>query len=428
MSNSAPAKRNPWTWVTSLYFTEGLPYIVVIAVSVIMYKRLGVSNADIGIYTSWLYLPWVIKPLWSPLVDLKSTKRNWFLSMQVVIALAFLGVAVTLPGNNFLALTLAFFWLAAFSSATHDIAADGYYMLALTEKKQSFFLGIRSTFYRLAIITGQGLLVVIAGLFETYYGDNQQAWSVTMGIAAAIMLTLSIYNFILVPNIEHQENVNEKKSSFFEIFASFFRKKNIGIALAFILLYRLGEAQLVKMASPFLLDDTAVGGLGLSTAEVGTIYGTLGVIALSVGGILGGIFISRDGLGKWLFPMILALNLPNLGYVLLAWFEPTSSIWAMIVVVVEQFGYGLGFAGYLMYLIYVAEGISKTAHYAIATGFMALGMMLPGMISGVIQEAIGYFGFFIWTIISAIPCIILTRFLIYPYDFGKKNNAETVIN
>lgn len=418
-------KRNPWTWVTSLYFTEGLPYIIVIAVSVIMYKRLGVSNAEIGLYTSWLYLPWVIKPLWSPLVDLKSTKRKWFLAMQVVIALSFLGVAVVLPTSHFLALTLAFFWISAFSSATHDIAADGYYMLALSEKQQSFFLGIRSTFYRLAIVSGQGLLVIVAGLLETSYGDNHTAWSITMVIAAGIMLALSIYNFLLTPNIEQSESfVKAEKVTFLEVFKSFFRKKNIGVALAFILLYRLGEAQLVKMASPFLLDEKTTGGLELSTTAVGTIYGTFGVIALSIGGILGGVLISRDGLGKWMLPMILALNLPNLLYVLLAWFQPSSVLWVMSVVVVEQFGYGLGFAAYLMYLIYVAEGISKTAHYAIGTGFMALGMMLPGMISGIIQEEIGYFGFFVWVVISAVPCILLVKYLDFPPEYGKKNKTE----
>lgn len=415
------ASKNPWTWVSSLYFTEGLPYIIVIAVSVIMYKRLGVSNAEIGIYTSWLYLPWVIKPLWSPIVDLKSTKRKWFLAMQVLIGIAFLGVAFSLPTNYSVALSLTFLWIIAFSSATHDIAADGFYMLALPEKMQSFFLGIRSTFYRLAIIAGQGLLVIIAGYLEEKYGDNTSAWSTTMIIAAAIMLILSLYNYLFTPDVERTEIFDTEKRSFFAILKSFFQKKNIVVALAFVLLYRFGEAQLVKMASPFLLDGMAVGGLNLSTTEVGTIYGTFGIIALSLGGILGGILISKDGLGKWMLPMILALNVPNILYVLLAWLQPSSIGWVMSVVVIEQFGYGFGFAAYLMFLIYMAEGESKTSHYAIATGFMALGMMLPGMISGIIQEAIGYFGFFIWVVISAIPAIILVRYLDFPKEFGKKN-------
>ncbi|WP_394346657.1 MFS transporter [Robertkochia marina] len=415
------SKKNPWWWVSSLYFTEGIPYVIVITVSVIMYKKLGVSNADIGLYTSLLYLPWVIKPIWSPLVDLKGTKRKWFLGMQLLVALAFLLTGFTLGTSAFFMISLACFWMAAFASATNDIASDGYYMIALSEKKQSFFLGVRSTFYRLAMITGQGLIVVIAGLLEERFGDNTKAWSYTMIITGVLMIVLTLINFFTTPAIEENtEDTSGKQLDFIGVFKSFFEKKQIGMALAFVLLYRLGESQLVKMASPFLLDERSTGGLALSTTEVGTIYGTLGIIALSLGGILGGLVISRDGLGKWMMPMILALNLPNLFYVLLSVFTPDSVIYAAVVVVIEQFGYGFGFAAYLMYLIYIAEGISKTSHYAIATGFMALGMMLPGMISGYIQEYLGYTGFFIWVVLAAIPGILIVRYLKYPADYGKK--------
>lgn len=420
MRNTQDAK-SPWWWVPTLYFTEGLPYVIVITVSVIMYKKLGVSNADIGFYTSLLYLPWVIKPIWSPLVDIKGTKRKWFLGMQLLVALAFLLVGFSLGTSAFFMISLACFWMAAFASATNDIASDGYYMIALTEKKQSFFLGVRSTFYRLAMITGQGLIVVVAGWLEERFTDNTQAWSYTMIITGILMIVLTLLNFATTPQIETAtETTTRKDLNFTGVFKSFFQKKQIGLALAFILLYRLGESQLVKMASPFLLDDRQAGGLALSTTAVGTIYGTLGIVALTLGGILGGIVISRDGLKKWMIPMILALNVPNLFYVLLSVFVPESMVYASIVVVIEQFGYGFGFAAYLMYLIFIAEGISKTSHYAIATGFMALGMMLPGMISGYIQELLGYTGFFVWVVIAALPGILVARHLKYPNDYGKK--------
>ncbi len=416
-----------WAWVPVLYFTQGLPYVLVVTVSVIMYKKLGVSNEDIGLYTSLLYLPWVLKPLWSPFVDLKSTKRKWFLGMQLLIAIALLGVGLTLPTSMFFTTTLACFWMAAFASATNDIASDGYYMIGLTEQKQSFFVGMRSTFYRLAMVTGEGLIVVMAGFLENKYGDNTKAWSITMTAAAFLMLSLTVANFFTTPKFESSAAiVKDKPEGFLEVFASFFKKKNIGIALAFILTFRLGESQLVKMAAPFLLDAPEKGGLGYSTEQLGTIFGTAGVIFLSIGGILGGILISRDGLKKWMFPMVLSLNVPNILYAVLA-MSGTTNIYAVTATVIfEKFGYGFGFAAFLMYLIYVAEGKSKTSHYAIATGFMALGMMLPGMISGFMQQWLGYGGFFIWVVIAALPAVFLLKFIEYPADFGKKTNDTDV--
>ena len=418
--------KGAWAWVPILYFTQGLPYVLIVTVSVIMYKKLGVNNEDIGLYTSLMYLPWVLKPLWSPFVDLKSTKRNWFLAMQLVISIALLGVGFTLPTNMFFTTTLACFWMAAFASATNDIASDGYYMLGLTEKKQSFFVGMRSTFYRLAMVTGEGLIVFGAGFLEEKYGDNTKAWSITMIAAACLMLTLTISNFFVTPKYESSnEIVSEKPKSFFQIFSSFFKKPGIGIALAFILTYRLGESQLVKMVSPFLLDTLDKGGLGYSTKELGVLFGTVGVIALTAGGILGGILISKDGLKKWMLPMVLSLNIPNILYAILAFTKTTNIIFVTSTVVLEKFGYGFGFAAFLMYLIFISDGKSKTSHYAIATGFMALGMMLPGMISGYIQQWLGYDGFFVWVVIAALPALFLLRYIKYPSDFGKK---ETVNN
>lgn len=416
--------KGAWAWVPVLYFTQGLPYVLVVTVSVIMYKKLGVSNEDIGLYTSLLYLPWVLKPLWSPFVDLKSTKRKWFLAMQLLISVSLLGVGLTLPTNMFFISSLACFWMAAFASATNDIASDGYYMLGLTEKKQSFFVGMRSTFYRLAMVTGEGLIVVLAGFLENKYGDNTKAWSVTMSAAAFLMLIMTVANFFVTPKYESESTEEkEKPAGFLEVFATFFKKPGIGIALAFILTYRLGESQLVKMTSPFLLDSPDKGGLGYSTEQLGTIFGTAGVIFLSIGGILGGVLISRDGLKKWMLPMVLSLNLPNILYAILAVTNTTNIYAVTATVIFEKFGYGFGFAAFLMYLIYIADGKSKTSHYAIATGFMALGMMLPGMASGYIQQWLGYDGFFVWVVIAALPALILLKFISYPADFGKKTSA-----
>ena len=416
--------KGAWAWVPVLYFTQGLPYVLVVTVSVIMYKKLGVSNEDIGLYTSILYLPWVLKPLWSPFVDLKSTKRKWFLAMQLLIAVALLGVGLALPTNMFFISSLACFWMAAFASATNDIASDGYYMLGLTEKKQSFFVGMRSTFYRLAMVTGEGMIVVLAGFLENKYGDNTKAWSITMSVAAFLMLIMTVANFFVTPKYESEnDELKEKPKGFLEVFSSFFKKPGIGIALAFILTYRLGESQLVKMASPFLLDTPDEGGLGYSTEQLGTIFGTAGVIFLSIGGILGGILISRDGLKKWMLPMVLSLNLPNILYAVLAVTNTTNIYAVTATVIFEKFGYGFGFAAFLMYLIYIADGKSKTSHYAIATGFMALGMMLPGMVSGYIQHWLGYDGFFVWVVIAALPALFLLKFISYPADFGKKTTV-----
>lgn len=414
----------PWYWIPVLNFASGLPYAIIISVSVIMYKSLGISNEDIGIYTSLLYLPWVIKPLWSPFIDLYSTKRKWFLAMQLLISIAFLIVGVTIPMSNFFVLSLAVFWVAAFASASNDVASDGFYMLVLSKDQQAFFLGIRSIFYRLSMLTGNGLIVIIAGFLEEKYGDKTKAWSYTMIIVGLIMSIITIYNYFSTPKIESNtiESESTPKVSFGAVFATFFQKKQIGIVLAFILLFRLGESQLLKMLTPFLIDDKAVGGMGLTTEDVGIIYGTFGVLALVIGGILGGIAISKHGLGKWMLPMILMMHLPIIGFILLSHFHLSSIYYVYATVICEQFGYGFGFAAFMMFLIYVADGESKTSHYSIATGFMALGMMLPGMASGFIQDYLGYGNFFIWVFLATIPGLILSRFLIFPKDFGKKTD------
>ncbi len=422
-----PATRNPWAWIPTLYFAEGLPYVFVMTVSVIMYKRLEISNTEIALYTSWLYLPWVIKPLWSPVVEILKTKRYWIVVMQLVVGTALAGVAFTLPASRFFQYTLAFFWLMAFSSATHDIAADGFYMLGLSKHDQAFFVGIRNTFYRFAMLAGQGPLVILAGKLEKIAGDNNQwAWSITFFVFAALFIAFFIWHLFILPypasDVKRDaKSLKEVLAGFMETFVTFFQKKGIVLSLVFILVFRLGEAQLLKLASPFLLDKPELGGLGLSTSNIGIIYGTAGMIALTIGGILGGIAVSRKGLKYWMFPMVLAMNLPNLTYVFLAFAQP-ENLWVIAsAVVIEQFGYGFGFTAFMLYLIYISDGEHKTAHYALCTGFMALGMMLPGMVSGWIQEQIGYKLFFIWVMICTIPGFVIINFLRYNPKFGMKN-------
>ena len=403
--------KSPWSWIPTLYFAQGLPYVVVMTLAVIMFKRLGINNTDIALYTSWLYLPWVIKPLWSPLVDIVKTKRWWVISMQLVIGGGLAGIAFTLPGPHAFRYSLAFMWLLAFSSATHDIAADGFYMLGLDTKKQAFFVGIRNTAYRLAMLTGQGLIVMLAGWLEKTYSSTlpeeiavPRAWSVTFYLLTAIFVLLFLYHQFILPKPENDTPARNGNplNAFFQTFITFFQKKGIIAALAFILLFRFAESQLVKIASPFLLDNPEVGGLGLSTMQVGTIYGVVGLIALTIGG---------KGLKHWIWWMTAAMNLPNLVYVYLAFAHP-SNIWLISsAVAIEQFGYGFGFTALTYFMMLFSKGPQQTAHYAICTGFMALGMMLPGMISGYIQELIGYQHFFLWIMLCTIPSFIAVKYI-----------------
>jgi PAT family beta-lactamase induction signal transducer AmpG len=627
-------KPSPWSWIPSLYFAQGIPYVVVMLVSVIMYKRLGISNTEIALYTSWLYLPWVIKPLWSPIVDLVKTKRWWVVTMQLFVGAGLAGVAFTIPAPDFFQWSLAFMWLLAFSSATHDIAADGLYMLGLSKHDQAWFVGVRSTFYRIAMITGQGLLIIFAGYIEsnsglpnieinvradasateivlpvhpsevpiseangelriltwpesvtiatervdgavidsikhvarewnqsqgfysvsgntgngsggsdsesgtaieggpswwsrmisgpmedflrTYFapeiepiaddgrvgnvgamyfylsgspavgeevvlnfgresGDNSislvegdrvvftsenwnrpamavvqldpklevssealfrgragnipLAWSITFFLLTGMFVFFFLYHRFALPRPDADKPVVQTNGQhlfveFFRTFALFFKKKQIGVILLFLLFYRFAEAQLVKLASPFLLDAQEVGGLALTTGEVGFVYGTVGILALTFGGILGGILAARHGLKFWLWPMIVAINLPNAVYVYLAYFMPESFVMINIAVAVEQFGYGFGFTAYMLYMIYVSEGEHKTAHFAITTGFMALGMMIPGMFSGWIQDIIGYQHFFVWVMIATIPSFLIAYFVKIDPEFGKKEQES----
>ena len=430
MNSQKTQYRSGWFWVPSLYLAEGIPYVLAMSVSTVMYQNLGISNSDIALYTSLLYLPWVIKPLWSPFVDNIKTKRFWVVLMQSTIFIGLTGIVLSLNLSSFFLVTLIFFYLIAFSSATHDIAADGFYMLALNQHDQSLFVGIRSTFYRLAMIFCQGGLVILSGIFQKEFNDFSFAWILTISITALLFIGFTFYHKVILPfpasdEIRIKKNFSEINKSFIDTLISFLKKKQIIIFTLFILLYRLGEGQLAKIAPLFLLGEKSTGGLALDNEAVGFAYGTVGIIALMLGGILGGFVCAKKGLKFWIWWMLIAINLPDLVYVYLSFVRPDNIFIINFMIAIEQFGYGFGFTAFMMVLIYISDGKYKTAHYAIATGIMALGMMVPGMISGIIQEAIGYQNFFIWVCLSTIPAFIITKFLKIDPEFGKKTNAVT---
>ncbi len=403
----------PYAWIPTLYFAEALPYMAVMTLSVIMYTRLGLTNTELALYTSWLYLPWVIKPLWSPLVDYFRTKRWWIMAMQVLVGAALAGVALTLPMSVWLQASLAFFWLMAFSSATHDIAADGFYIISLSQEDQALYVGIRSTFYRVGSIFCQGILVMVAGWLEVQYGVTV-GWSITMLLMAALMIGLAGWHYVFLPSVEGTEIKGEKLKinnyivqPFVATVKAFCSKPHIWAAVLFMLLFRLPEAQLAKMAQPFMLRTIGEGGLELSTATVGFAYGTLGVIGLLLGGIVGGWVVSRNGLRRWLWPMVLAISVPDLVYVYLAYAQP-SNLWIInSCVFVEQLGYGFGFTAYMLFLVYFSRGERSTSVFALCTAFQALGMMLPGMVAGRLADDWGFLHFFSFVCL----CTLVTFFV-----------------
>lgn len=476
---------SPWAWIPTLYFAEGIPYFIVNVISVTMFKRLGMPNGELALYTSLLYLPWVIKPVWSPVVDILKTKRWWILATQFLMTAGFAALALSVSPTVF-GWSLVIFYVLAFASATHDIAADGFYLLALDEKRKSIFVGIRSTFYRLSSVFGQGVVVVIAGLLETRLGNIPAAWRLTLLGCSLIFLLLSLWHFRFLPLAEHStenEKAEMSKSrngdtpeatyapmnrsegvssvtaevpeatfapmkrsaegndgdapettyapmkrsegafsgmteasgmnggfwkNFANVWVTFFSKPGVWTAILFMLMYRLPEAFSVKMLSPFLLDPVEDGGLGLSTTQSGLVYGTVGVIALTLGGILGGLFGAKFGLKRSMAPMAAALALPCAVYLYLAAAQP-SALWTVYAcVAVDQLGYGFGFTAYMLYMMHFSEGEFKTSHYAICTAFMALSMMLPGLVSGFLEEALGYVGFFTMVMI----CCIATFFAV----------------
>ncbi len=408
-------------WVPTLYFAEALPYMAVMTLSVIMYTNLGLSNSELGLYTSWLYLPWVIKPIWSPIVDALKTKRWWILTMQILIGGALAGVALTLDTAWWLRGSLAFFWLMAFSSATHDIAADGFYILGLTERQQALYVGVRSTFYRIGSIFCQGVIVILAGWLQDSF-SIPVAWSITLLLMAAIMILLALWHSRILPKVEDDsKDFPSPKGGlgggFMSTLRVFFSKPGIVFALLFMLFFRFPEAQLAKMAQPFMLRTVGEGGLELSTATVGFAYGTIGVCGLLAGGLIGGWLVSKHGLLRWWWPMILAISLPDLVYVYLAYVQPTNMFVINACVAIEQLGYGFGFTAYSLFLVYFAKGEKSTSVFSICTAFQALGMMIPGMFAGYLADLWGFpifFSFvclccFVTFIVSALVKIPLTE-------------------
>ena len=433
---------SPWAWVPTLYFAQGIPYFIVNNISVLMFAKMGVPNGEMALFTSLLYLPWTIKPFWSPFIDIIKTKRWWIISMQILMSIAFILLTLSIPKPDeatiaagttpisMFTITLVLFIITAFASATHDIAADGFYMLALRQSDQAAFVGIRSTFYRLASIFGQGVLVAIAGSIELRNKDIPLSWTITMLVTAVMFSLVTFYHLFAIPKPTSDKSVltpgtASAKAIFQEFgrtFATYFTKPGVWLAIAFMLLYRLPEAFLIKMCMPFLVASKEAGGLELSTAEVGIVYGTIGVIFLTVGGILGGLFASRIGLKKSIWWMAACMTLPCLTFVYLAIGQPDNLFAISTAIAIEQFGYGFGFTAYMLYMMYFSEGEFKTSHYAICTAFMALSMMIPGMFAGYLQEAVGYVNFFWIVILCCAATIVVTVCADRKIDptYGKK--------
>lgn len=445
--------RNPWAWIPTLYFAQGIPFIFINMVTMVLFTQMGMSETDATLYTGWLYLPWVIKPFWGPIVDILRTKRWWTVTMQLCVAIGLGLIAFTLPhptqaeiagkavpASAFM-VCLFFYFITAFCSATHDIASDGFYMIALDTNQQSLFVGIRSTFYRCASVFGQGGLVMIGGLLCTYFGDRATGWMWTVAGCSVFFFLVFIYHFFILPypvsdkpvGGEDAKTVKGILHEFAGSFGTFFKKKYVILAMLFMLLYRLPEAQVVKLCQPFLLAARDKGGLGLSATEVGFAYGTLAILGLTVGGIIGGICASRGGLRKWIWPMALATSLNCVAYIILSYFQPDYTLisgkvitWCCLVL--EQFAYGFGFTAFMLFMMYFADGPYKTSHYAICTAFMALGMMLPGMAAGFIKEQLlgdSYLWFFVWVLccnLATWGVTALVRPHIDPNYGAKKKN------
>ena len=434
-------QKNPWWWVPTLYFAEGVPYFVVNNISVMMFTKMGVPNGDMAFFTTLLYFPWFLKGLWGPIVDVVKTKRWWIVGMQVLMTALMVILTITLPKPDvatiasgatpisMFTLTLVLFIIAAFASATHDIAADGYYMLAHSPSSQAAFIGVRSTFYRIASVFGQGVLVAIAGIIETRTDDIPLSWQITLGVSAVVFFLITLYHIFVLPHsADDKPRISEGASAtagiteFLRSFGSFITKPGCLLAIAFMLLYRLPEGFLIKLCMPFLVHSTAEGGLGLSTETVGIVYGTIGVVALLGGGIVGGLFASKLGLKKSLWWMAAGMTLPCLTFVYLAVAQPTNLVIITTALCIEQFGYGFGFTAYMLYMMYFSEGEFKTSHYAICTAFMALSMMLPGFVAGYIQEAIGYVNFF-WMVMACCFATLVVTYLVdrkIDPEYGKK--------
>ena len=429
MANNLQHRNGLW-WVPTLAFAGAIPFVVAQQLSSVLYKNLGISNSDITFYTSLLYLPWVLKPFWSPFIDIFKTKRFWIVFLQMLIGAGLAALSFSIQTPYFFLVSLIVFWFIAFASATHDIAADGFYMLALTTPEQAAFVGVRSLFFRVANIIGGGIPVIFVGWLAQKNGSMVQAWSMVTLMIAGIFIALTLYHFFLLPKPSADQGSLSAKNApltmreifieFTATFAAFFRKKEIVFAILFILVFRLGEAQALKVVSLFMLDPIEKGGLGLSNQDFGLVYSIVGISFLTIGGLLGGWLISRKGLKKMLWPMVAAIHLPNFAFVFLAATQPNNLFVIAGALAVEQFGYGFGFTAFLMIMMMISDGPKKTSHYALCTGLMAAGMMIPGAYSGELAKFFGYTHFFLWVCLCTIPGLIMTAFLNITPEYGKK--------
>ena len=403
---------SPWVWVPTLYLAEGIPYFLVTSISVTLFAQLGVPNSEMALFTSLIAFPWVVKPLWSPFVDVLRTKRWWVLTMQILMAVTVALLAWLAPQGHF-TMALILFTITAFCSATHDIAADGYYMIALSEHDQSAYVGLRSTFYRIANIFCQSVLLMLVGWMQKRT-DIPSSWTFALLICSGLLALIALWHTWQMPKVESGKSIVESGKIWREVgqvFAEFFKKPGIVLALCFMLIYRLPEALLLKLCNPFFLATREQGGLGITVDTIGEITG-IGVVLMLLGGIGGGIWASKTGLKRAIIPMALCLTLPCIVYVYFAQFQPTAFWILSLCVGLEQLGYGLGYTACMLYMIHVADGAYKTAHFSICTAFMFLGLMLPGMIAGYIQEATGYLGFFWIVMACCVPSIAVT-WLVY---------------
>ena len=425
-------KRNPWAWIPTLYFAEGLPNIIVTGLSVVMYMQMGLTDAEVGLYTGWLALPWVIKPLWSPFIDLLKTKRWWVLTMQALIGASLAGIAFSIPTAFWFQATMCLFFLIAFCSATHDISADGFYLIELDDHNQAKYVGLRNTFYRLAIIFVNGMLVSLAGILQVVFrGQIRFTWALIFYGLAGLFIGLWLYHSRFMPrpkeDVHTKRTLTEVTSELKKMFITFFQKfdrRGTLIVMLFLLFYRFPEALLNTMTKTFMLRNNYAGGLGLSPQEYGLANGTVGLIGLLLGGIIGGILVSRDGMKRWLWPMVCAITLPDVVYIYLSYSLNSNLVVVSSCLFIEQFGYGLGFTVLTLYMLYYSQGKYKTSHYSICTGISYLGLMLPGMLSGYIKDMVGYRMFFIIVMVCCAITFAVTAFLKIDPDFGKKEKTS----
>lgn len=421
--NPSPKQVSPIAWVPTLYFAMGMPFVVLNMVCTLMYKGMGVSDAQIAFWTSLIMLPWTLKPLWSPFLEMYRTKKFFVVLTQILSGICFALVAFALNLPNFFAITIAILAVIAMSGATHDIAADGTYMSVLSNEEQARWIGWQGAFYNIAKIAATGGLVYLAGTFIDSFGVTK-AWMIIMLIIAAIMVVVGLYHFFVLPTdskgAHNNSSLNESLHELWAVFVKFFQKKHIFYYLCFIILYRFAEGFVMKIVPLFLKAPRTEQGLGLSEQEIGLCYGTFGAAAFVIGSILAGYYIAHRGLQKSLFSLAIVFNLPFVAYTLLAIYQPTS-LWLIGGgIVLEYFGYGFGFVGLTLFMMQqIAPGEHQMSHYAFASGIMNLGVMLPGMMSGAVSDALGYRNFFVFVLFCTIPALLITWFVPFTYPDKK---------